>query len=226
MTTDDFDSFADVWAGAWEIYGKSVSPGALEMAFAALIGYELAAIRQALTRHVRDTGAGVYAPKPADVVAQIDGRAEDRCYAAWAKLREGIRRVGHMDSVAFDDPIIHAVVRDMGGWREVCSWDDRERPFKRHEFDRAYKRYIGHEFDHPPRLAGQAEVSNIAEGYEPPAPRLVGDRDRIRQVIETGKRTVLVHSHTQTAQQVAMRLKQPTAAIPHADISEALAGSE
>ena len=127
--------FAEVWGAAWAMYGKSVSPQLLSIAFEALRAYSIEEVRIGLTRHIQSPDTGQFFPKPADVIKHIDGNSGSRAMVAWNKVDMAVRQVGAWTSVMFDDALIHRVISDMGGWVELCKVDDREYPFKQKEFN-------------------------------------------------------------------------------------------
>ena len=79
-------------------------------------GFALEQVSKALTRHATDPERGQYAPKVADIIKQLSGTVTDRAAMAWGKAYEAMQGVGAYTDVVFDDPVIHAVIADMGGW--------------------------------------------------------------------------------------------------------------
>lgn len=190
MQKSDYDNFVDTWTQAWDLYGKSLSPGAVMLAFNALMRYELKAITQALTAHVNDPDSGQFPPKPADVVRLIDGRKDDRAQAAWTKVEQTARRVGQYETVVFDDPIIHCVIQDMGGWIDLCMTAEDELPFKAREFEKRYQGYLlrGGVEDHAKKLTGRTDQTNQASGFgeQKQTPTLAGNAEKATAVHERG----------------------------------------
>ena len=81
MVDNDIQQFSSAWASAQELTGKETSDGALALAFNLLKKYPLLEIKKALIDHLSDPALGKFAPKPADVIFQIeranhDGRLE------------------------------------------------------------------------------------------------------------------------------------------------------
>ncbi len=142
MQEVDKREFAEVWGAAWAMYGKSVSPQLLSIAFEALRAYSIEEVRIGLTRHIQSPDTGQFFPKPADVIKHIDGNSGSRAMVAWNKVDKAVRQVGAWTSVMFDDALIHRVISDMGGWVELCKVDDREYPFKQKEFLTRYQAYL------------------------------------------------------------------------------------
>ena len=51
-------------------------------------------------------------PTPADLIVLIQGDRHSHALNAWGQVVTAIRTVGRYDSVVFDNPIIHCVIRD------------------------------------------------------------------------------------------------------------------
>jgi hypothetical protein len=98
-------------------------------------------------------------------------------------------RVGAYTSVCFDDGLIHAAIEDMGGWVKLCRSTTDDLGYLQKRFCDAYKAYAGREGDvsFPPMLAGEHDLSNIAKGYGSTGPVLIGNPDRAKRVMLSGK---------------------------------------
>lgn len=73
MQPDDFDNFARVLDAAYSLHSKSLTADARSLFFAALGKYSLADVRKAFSAHISDPQRGQYPPKPADLIAQMQG---------------------------------------------------------------------------------------------------------------------------------------------------------
>jgi len=192
MTNDDYENFSALWLATAELYpGRGPTDQAVELAFAALSGYALEDVRRALSDHVRDPDVGQYQPKPADIVRRIDGAGTDRAYAAWNQAVTAAARVGQYRSTVFDDPLIHCIIEDMGGWPGFCRTHEDDLPFVRQDF---MKRYAAYERRRPEtwpaQLVGVEDHENRAHGF-PDAiqpPTLIGNQHRAAQVHHEGRR--------------------------------------
>lgn len=95
---------------------------------------------------------------------------EGKALQAWQKVKLGVRRAGYMQSVKFDDPIIHSVVYMMGGWKKFCSMEEDDERFFRPQFLKSYisfsRLHAGGKLPLIPYLAGEAEIQNIARGND------------------------------------------------------------
>src|SRR6266850_1493447 len=96
--------------GVHSFYGKDCSTFALDVWWAAMRPYDLSAVREALGRHCVNPDNGQWMPRPADVVRLTEGSTMDAAMTAWSKVDRAVRHVGCYRSVAFDDPLIHAVL--------------------------------------------------------------------------------------------------------------------
>lgn len=64
---------------------------------------------------------------------------ESRAVLAWGCVRDSIGRVGGYASVDFDDPIVNAAIRELGGWVKLCDTPAEELDrFIRPRFERTY----------------------------------------------------------------------------------------
>lgn len=188
MTPEDFDKFRDGVQGVYSFYGKDVSDFALDVWWAALKAYDLAAVVEAFNRHLMNPDTGQWLPKPADIVKMFGGRTQDRAMSAWSKVDRAIRTVGTHQSVAFDDPLIHRVLQEMGGWISIGQKTDDEWPFVAKEFENRYRGYAmrGEVPDYPPVLIGIAQAYNEQKGYQSPSPTLIGVAENAQLVMKGG----------------------------------------
>ncbi|KKN29886.1 hypothetical protein LCGC14_0839640 [marine sediment metagenome] len=94
---------------------------------------------------------------------------EHRAVKAWAAFKEGLRQHGYYQSVSFDDGLINATVRNLGGWMPLLERLDSEEDEKwiRKDFEWVYKAFaisgIGHEQTRP--LIGYCDAENQRNGY-------------------------------------------------------------
>lgn len=187
MLEADKREFVEVLKAVLDLYGKEASAPVLRLWWAALEQFSIEEVRHGLTRFVRSADSGSFAPKPADIIRMIEGSAGDRGMIAWGKVQEAFGRVGGWKSVAFDDPIIHVIIDDMGGWPKLCSTEGDEMPFRSAEFAKRYRAYAERGLERfPPYLTGRHEESNRLHGHPVPPPLLIGDPAKAAKVIEDG----------------------------------------
>ena len=75
MFRADLKPFCELLDEVYELHGKTLTDGAKAIFFRSLALYPLDTVRLALSAHVKDPQRGQYPPKPADVIAQIEGDA-------------------------------------------------------------------------------------------------------------------------------------------------------
>lgn len=185
----DKREFADIWGAAWAMYGKSVSPQLLSIAFEALRAYSIEEVRLGLTRHIQSPDTGQFFPKPADVIKHIDGNSTTKAMIAWNKVDKAVRQIGSWTSVMFDDALIHRVISDMGGWRDLCKADDKQYPFMQKDFITRYQNYLlrNEIGEYPKLLTGIADQQNQQNGFATQTPIAIGERAKAEQVYANGR---------------------------------------
>lgn len=187
----DKAEFATIMQATMAVYSKEVSKPVLQLYWATLIEYDMEAVRRAFQAWIKNPDTGQFAPKPADIIRMIDGATGDRAMITWSKVDKAVRMVGHYQSVAFDDPIIHRVIDDMGGWRKLASLpSNKDLEFAGQEFIKRYRALAlagGVGGDYPAYLIGESEASNRKDGYHNVDPvALVGDQTRAKEVARLG----------------------------------------
>lgn len=188
MTENDFAAFAAMWTQASRIYDKQVDSNLVNFVFKVLKRFELADVEKALARHLNDPDSGRFMPRPADIVRQLEGRSDQKAWAAWSKLDQAIRCIGQYQSVVFDDPIIMRVIQDMGGWIHLCEIpNEKNLNIKAHEFKTRYERYAQSPPSvFPSRLIGLEEGDRRQREEARNPPVLIGDADKCIAVSQRG----------------------------------------
>lgn len=213
MKRSDLARFAALLAGIGELYGKSLSEQWVDLYWRALESFEFEAVQSALQVHVTHPDVGQYFPKPADIVRGIVGSSQMQALQAWTQVEHAIRKVGAYQSLVFDDPLIHAVLEDMGGWIRLCSMTLSEMPFRANEFQQRYRGYVTKKPNrHPAYLCGITERENAKNGYATPAPWFIGETDKAKHVMLTGGGQPLLIQMSDVMEQAAHALlPQPEA---------------
>lgn len=209
MKQGDFDSFSQLISAIGDLYGKSQSEWAISIWWGALENYDLAAIREALSRHAKNPDNGQFMPKPADVVRMMQGSTLDSALHAWAKVDRAVRQVGTYQDVVFDDPLIHRVLNDMGGWIGFGQKTENEWPFVAKEFENRYRGFAarGEVPEYPPVMVGLSTAYNGQNGYKSQPPVMIGNAHVAQNVMQGGAARDLIRSHDageRAAKQLAM----------------------
>jgi len=188
MQQRDFDCFVDIIQAVSEQYGKRLSDSVLALYWQGLQDFELIAVRDALGRHLRNTDTGQFMPKIADIIKMLQGSSLDSALNAWAKVDRALRQVGPYETVVFDDPLIHRILHDMGGWMMLGQKTDDEWPFVAREFEQRYRGFKSRNerFEYPAKLIGVSEAHNSKEGHKTAQPMLIGDATQAKAVMLAG----------------------------------------
>jgi hypothetical protein len=142
------DKTALALAGVYSFYDRELSDFAAEVWSSALEDLDPVAVRAAFQRHLRDPDRGMYLPKPADIIRQLSGDANDRALIAWGQVigsfRGGERPV---DSVAAE------AVAAMGGWPALGQAKEADNAWLQKRFVELYRTYA-RRAEMPPLLGG------------------------------------------------------------------------
>lgn len=189
MQPADFPAFREGLVEAMSFYEKTVSTTTLDSWWRGLRKYELAAVIEAFERYVfTPQPAGHYAPKPADITLILEGSPVDNALQAWTKVDFALREKGTYIDVVFDDPLIHRVIKEMGGWISFGTKTEDEWPFVAKEFETRYRGYTmrGETPEYPRILIGAFTAENRKNGHQSEKPLLIGNVQKAIQVMNGG----------------------------------------
>lgn len=195
MQANEKQQFFATLIGVADYYGKELAEMTLDVYWDGLKQYDLGAVQKALRQHTQNPDTGQFMPKIADVAKMLQGRTADQAAVAWSKVDSGVRRVGTYADVVFDDPIIHRVIGDMGGWTSFSTKTEDEWPFVAKDFENRYRGYRmrGEVPEYQPVLIGMANAHNGEQGFvykQPPV--LIGNQARAAQVMAAGSTNALI----------------------------------
>jgi hypothetical protein len=196
MIMNDLAEFTDLLTTLSVVYRTPLSSKSIELYWRVLQKFEFAEVKAAFQAHLTDPDAGQFMPKPADLIRCLKGDRKTQALQAWSTVAEGIRSMGGYASVVFDDPMIHAVIEDMGGWISLCQTLLKDFPFRANEFETRYAAYVLHPpLRYPKQLTGLEEMQNQISGHPIKPPLLMGDPQRALAVLQQGSNKSL-HVHT------------------------------
>jgi len=194
MQTSDNEQFVALIGDVYAFYRQDFSRFAAGVWLQAMQPFDFRAVADALNKHCVNPDNGQYLPKPADIVKMLQGSTQDSALVAWSKVDAAIRMRGTYVSVVFDDPIIHRVILEMGGWVQIGGKGEKDMPFLRNEFVNRYRGYkMRNETPEYPRvLICIAEAHNNQEGFESALPVLIGDPEKAKAVLLGGTTKPLI----------------------------------
>ena len=198
MQANDQKRFVTILTGVADYYGKELSSGVISLYWQGLKQYDLQAVERALWEHTQNPDSGQFMPKIADVTRILQGRTGDQAQTAWSKVDSAVRRIGTYQDVVFDDPVIHRVIADMGGWVQLGNKSDDDWPFVAREFENRYRGYKmrGEIPEYPPQLIGLSNQHNLKEGFRTAPPVLIGDQKKANLVLQNGSNQPLIEMKT------------------------------
>jgi hypothetical protein len=135
---DNLDKLKRVLKAFFELHSITVTGDSLRLWLDSFQGMPLEAIESAIRRFNTESDQR---PTPA-AVRRYAGAAglsdEQRAQAAWRVVRSTILRYGAYYRINFDDPIVHAAIRAIGGWTQLCNTASEEMHWKAKAFVDAY----------------------------------------------------------------------------------------
>lgn len=179
MTNQDRDRFEVMLLGLAEIFDKQLSERQIDLYYLALEDMDIEDVVQAgniLARSVK------FFPKPVEFRESMAINTDDMASIAYGKFHKGMMRAHPGRTLIFDDPIIHAVIENIGGWNEELynKWSSiKDEVWLRKQFESLYQTYAkcGVPANTPERLVGGYEAHNEGRWDINNKPILVGSKN-------------------------------------------------
>jgi hypothetical protein len=143
--------------GVYGFYDRELTEFAIRIWSDALAGLEMVTVEEAFASHLRDTDAGRFLPKPADILRQVKGSEADAALVAWGDVLNRARAGGGSEGLT---EASRRAVDAMGGWSVICRSQEDQLGFLQRRFVDMYRAYRGRE--EQAALAGAA-VLRIAK---------------------------------------------------------------
>lgn len=192
MFESDFDPFVGLLDAVYSLHGKTLPTTAKPLFFRALGAYSLNTVRAAIDAHVKDSQRGQFPPKPADLIAQIEGAAgnDERPgpEEAWAIA---VQAFDEASTIMLNDEIAEA----LGIARPIFDLGDEVGA--RMAFREAYT-----------RIVAQARSTGVPVKWWP---SLGSDRDGRKEVLERAVVRGLLTADSPVMREV---LPAPTQSVP------------
>lgn len=116
-----------------------------------------------------------------DLLKQLEGDSQAQAVEAWLIVDSAVKSHGNYQSVKFEDPVIHSVIKAMGGWVNFQDCEIKDWVWRQREFERLYG-ILKNKGNHPDYLPGQCEIENQALGFDEhikPPEIISGDRQKL-----------------------------------------------
>lgn len=140
-----------------EVYWRALQDMSIEI-------FERATMNMLNTRTITGTFPLIAEIRAAVQVSPAD--METRITIAWDKLIYAVENHGHYDTVVFDDPVIHQILKAWGGWVKWASEITNDQlKWARKDFAALYKSYLTMSLPPPEPLEGLIAQDNRNRGY-------------------------------------------------------------
>lgn len=163
------EQIIDLVSNSLSIYNETLTEQSAGVWLASLMRFDIGEIKHAFNIYIQTSERGHFSPKPSDIVNTITGGNADVAKVAWSLVERSIRSISGDRTVVFQDPLIHKVVYDLGGWVKVCSIEtEKDLSYLAHDFENRYRGYMnrGTIPKYPNRLVGRAENSLREHGLD------------------------------------------------------------
>ncbi len=184
MDQSNYKKFTEIMFILADLYNSSqpISEMKLDIYFNIFKEYPIDVFNQAVNSIIKTRTVNNF-PKPAEIILEIEGSSADKSLTAWLQVTETIARVGAYKSVQFDDPVIHTVISEMGGWPKVCEVLEDDLKWMQKDFERLYQLCKTWPTKIT-RLVGLVEQQNSASDYNrfnSPVVQ-IGNTRRVKQI--------------------------------------------
>lgn len=190
MNNQQLARFSEIIVETAKIYKTEISSFSLSLwvELAEKQGFDR--VTYAIRKHIMNPDFGQYMPKIADVVKVLQGGgSKDAAALALTKAEKAIRTIGHYQDLKFDDPLIHLVIENMGGWiKFACVPSEEDLKFQGIEFIKRYAHAMqfGDLSQAQPVLIGFAHMQAASAGQPfNEKPILIGKESKVVELIES-----------------------------------------
>jgi hypothetical protein len=188
MDKNDMPRFGELMAWLAQTYNNHISHIDVENYWRFFKSYPLRSVEQAIINYCRSPDGHAFMPKPGEIISYIEGSSFSQATQAWTKVMKAVKRLGVYTTVVFDDPLIHAVLYDMGGWIKLCEAKEKDTPFVAREFEKRYGYYLmNNPLTYPKQFTGLFDAQNTRDGYKADLPMLIGNENVALDVYKNGQ---------------------------------------
>lgn len=152
-----------------ELFNRELSSAVFQAYWIGLSDLPSDALERSVAAAVRTCK---FMPTPSELRSLASDRPnatpEDLAMVAFSAVSNAVGRIGSYKSVSFDDPVVNATIRTLGGWPEICSKPESEfNTFFRNDFIKQYAAFyragVNGEITAP--LIGLTDQANLIGGY-------------------------------------------------------------
>ncbi len=164
MRKSDREKFCVCITALAEAFRVESSKTMLQAYWLGLNDLEITALETACWRAMRECEFMPTAKRLRDLAGELT--PQTRAALAWEIFRRAVATIGSAGSVRFDDPVVNAVVRNLGGWISVCRLEgDQFDVWLRKDFERRYVDFLTSGRGSLEHHVGEHEKDNRLRGY-------------------------------------------------------------
>ena len=162
MLANDESKFRSLIEALCAAFGRDPSKATFTAYWIGLEQLEITDVVRAVEKAIKTSK---HMPSVADIRSMAGVMSDEtRAMHAWQAVQSAMREHGTYESIRFDDPIIHAAIRSMGGWTWLGEQeDDWAHNWGRRTFILTYKAFMdtGISAEQAEYLPGLHEAENI-----------------------------------------------------------------
>lgn len=208
MTEQDRAAFVTQLTGLAELFDKKITDTLFDIYWQVLEDLSLEDFKRAVNSLAL---TAKFFPKPAEFREQILPDMSAQAAIAYKKLEDAFSSAGVYRTVVFDDPVIHAVVENLGGWMHYCNLPEVEVKWYRKEFEKHYANFAplvaARRLKPPTMLFGVFAFEENATD-ESKTPRLIGDHQKaLAWTTQARKEKELESANSKKLEQVLPKMR-------------------
>lgn len=154
--------FCDFIVGVSELYSFKLSEAVIEIYYDVLKEYEFDVVKKSIYELIKTSK---FMPKPAEILEQINGNPDEKALIAWQKVMKAIETQGYYETVRFDDVVISACVKELGGWTWLCEQEKSQLAFIEKRFKDIYTLRSKVDTQDNGLLIGSHDAKNANDGH-------------------------------------------------------------
>jgi len=148
MNQNDGNKFRELITAINVTYGEDFTEPQVLLWWNLFKPHSIEVFEKAVYQHMACPDAGMFSPKPANLMKFITGTSkqneqalDDKAEVAWHVIEGEIRRIGSYGSLKMEDKQALAAVKAFGGWKKLCGLTMDKMTWAHKEFVAAYKNY-------------------------------------------------------------------------------------
>lgn len=145
MDRQDLNRFKSIVAALADYYEKSVNETVVSMYWQDFKEYSIEQFEKAVSDHRKDPDQGMFFPKTAHLIRQIEGTSktkkdsrEAKAERIWSDLINHLRLYGHREPFKVDDGAALAALKTMGGMNQLALLETKSLDWEGKKFAKIY----------------------------------------------------------------------------------------